>query len=198
MRPADLDPDPRIQFERWFAEARAAGLPTPEAMTLATATPDGRPAARTVLLKGVDERSFRFYTSYQSRKGRELEANPRATLLFLWHLEPRRQVVVEGRVSRVPEHESEAYFRTRPRERQLQAWASRQSSPVESRAALDEAYERAARDHPDDVPLPPWWGGFALEPDRFEFWLSGDHRLHDRFEYVRDDRGGWAVQRLAP
>jgi pyridoxamine 5'-phosphate oxidase len=167
-------------------------------MTLATATADARPSARTVLLKGVDERGFRFHTNYESRKGRELEDNPRATLLFLWHVEPRRQAIVEGPVSRVPAEESEAYFRTRPRGGQLAAWASRQSTRIESRDALEQAFADADRTYPGDVPLPERWGGLALAPDRFEFWESGANRLHDRFEYVRGDAGGWEIFRLSP
>jgi pyridoxamine 5'-phosphate oxidase len=198
VRRAELDSDPVAQFERWFAEARAAGVPVPEAMTLATATRDGRPSARTVLLKSVDERGFRFHTNYGSRKGRELAENPRASLLFLWQTDPRRQVLVEGAVARVPREESEAYFRTRPRAARLGAWASRQSTPIEDRDALERAVAAADARFPDDVPLPGWWGGLVLRPDRFEFWESGSDRLHDRFEYVSDRSGGWTIARLAP
>jgi pyridoxamine 5'-phosphate oxidase len=198
MRRADLDPDPYRQFERWFAQARAARLPVPEAMTLATATPDGRPSARTVLLNGVDDRGFRLHTNYESRKGRELAENARAALLFLRHLEPRRQVLVEGTVSRVPREELGAYFRTRPRGGQVQAWASRQSSPIGSRVELERAYEAAERAHPAEIPLPDWWGGYAVAPDRFEFWESGENRLHDRFQYVPDGTGAWTIERLSP
>jgi pyridoxamine 5'-phosphate oxidase len=191
---SDLDPDPLRQFERWYAEA---GVPVPEAVALATATSDGRPSARMVLLRGADERGFTFHTNYGSRKGEELAANPRAALLFWWQ-PPGRQVRVEGAVERVPEAESEAYFRTRPRGSRLAAWASPQSRPLESRAELDRLFEEAAaRFGEGDVPLPPGWGGFRLLPDAYEFWQHGDDRLHDRVRYERG-RDGWRRTRLAP
>ena len=197
MDERDLDPDPLRQFQRWFAEARHAGLAAPEAMALATATPEGRPSVRMVLLKSADERGFDFYTHYESRKGRELAANPRAALLFHW--EPLgRQARVEGRVGRIPTGESEAYFGTRPLESRLAAWASPQSSPLASRDELERLYADVETRFPgDEVPLPPHWGGFRLEPDAYEFWQHGDNRLHDRVRYELAD-GVWRRARLAP
>jgi len=192
----DLDPDPLRQFERWFAAAREAGLPVPEAMTLATATAAGRPSARMVLLKSADERGFSFHTNYESRKGRELGENPQAALLFHW--QPLgRQVRVEGPVERMGADESEAYFRTRPLGSMLAAWASPQSRPLDDRAELERLYAAAADRHGDDVPLPPHWGGYRLRPDAYEFWEHGDDRLHDRVRYERDAAGWWRT-RLAP
>jgi pyridoxamine 5'-phosphate oxidase len=193
----DLDLDPLRQFEHWFAEARDAGLAAPEAMALATATPDGRPSARMVLLKHADERGFDFYTHYGSRKGVELEANPHAALLFHW--QPLgRQVRVEGRVVRIPAEESDAYFRTRPLGSRLAAWASPQSRPLTSRDELERLYADAETRFPgDDVPLPPHWGGFRLEPDAYEFWQHAESRLHDRVRYEHRD-GVWRRERLAP
>ena len=196
MDEAELDPNPLRQFERWFDAARAAGLPAPEAMALATATPDGRPSARMVLLKAADESGLAFYTSYESRKGGELAANPRAALLFHW--QPLgRQVRIEGAVERVADAESDAYFLTRPRGSRIATCASPQSRPLADRAELDRRYAEAAATHGDDVPRPPHWGGFRLVPDAYEFWEHGDDRLHDRVRYERDG-GGWSRARLAP
>jgi pyridoxamine 5'-phosphate oxidase len=197
MDERDLDRDPLRQFEHWFAEAREAGLAAPEAMTLATATADGRPSARMVLLKAADERGFGFHTNYESRKGTELAANPHAALLFWW--QPLgRQVRVEGLVARVPAPESEAYFRTRPLASRIAAWASPQSRPLAGRAELDRLYAEAGARFPgENVPLPPHWGGLRLVPEAYEFWQHGDDRLHDRVRYERDG-DGWRRERLAP
>jgi len=192
----DLDPDPLRQFERWFAAAREAGVPVAEAMTLATATAAGRPSARMVLLKSADERGFSFHTNYESRKGRELGENPQAALLFHW--QPLgRQVRVEGPVERMSAEESEMYFRTRPFGSRLAAWSSPQSRPLADRAELERLYAGAVERYPDDVPLPPHWGGYRLRPDAYEFWEHGDDRLHDRIRYERD-AAGWSRTRLAP
>ena len=196
MEERELDPDPLRQFERWFEDARATALQVPEAMALATATSDGRPSARMVLLKGADERGFAFHTNYESRKGGELAANPQAALLFHW--QPLgRQVRIEGRVERVTAEESAAYFRTRPLGSRLAAWASPQSRPLADRAELERLYTDAQDQFGEDVPLPPHWGGLRLVPDAYEFWEHGDDRLHDRIRYEHRD-GAWRRERLAP
>lgn len=193
----DVDPDPLRQFHRWLAEAEAAGIRAPEAMALATATRDGAPSVRMVLLKGADERGFAFFSGYESRKGRELTANPRAALLFSWDA-LGRQVRVEGTVARMSEAESDAYFASRPHASRLAAWASRQSEPVSDRTALESAVEEAeARFRGGDVPRPPEWGGYRLTPERYELWQHRDSRLHDRLAYERVD-GRWTLRRLAP
>jgi pyridoxamine 5'-phosphate oxidase len=194
---ADLLPNPLAQVARWLDEARAAGLELPEAMTLATADAEGRPSARTVLLKGVDADGFRFFTNTESRKAGDLAANPRAALVFHWALEPRRQVTVAGTVEPLPREESEAYYRTRPLGSRLGAWASRQSTVVPGREALERAFAEAEAAYGDDPPLPPWWGGYLLTPDRVELWQNRENRLHDRFRYTRED-GSWRLERLAP
>lgn len=196
LRRRDLDPDPFRQFEAWFDAAREAGLPLAEAMTLATASADGAPSARVVLLKGVDS-GFVFFTNQESRKGRELDANPRAALVFHW--QPLgRQVRVEGTVERVSAAESAEYFATRPRGAQLGAWASPQSEQLADRADLEGRLARVAGEHEGgDVPAPPFWGGFRLVPARLEFWQHQDDRLHDRFAYERDG-DFWRITRLAP
>ncbi|MGI8606003.1 MAG: pyridoxamine 5'-phosphate oxidase [Gaiellaceae bacterium] len=197
LREEDFAGDPMEQFARWFDEARALGPPLPEAMTLATSDADGRPSARIVLLHGVEASGFVFHTNYESRKGRELDANPWAALVLYW--QPLgRQVRVEGSVERVSEQESAQYFRTRPRGGQLGAWASRQSEPIESREVLEERVRELGREHEGrKIPLPPFWGGYRLRPDRIELWQHGEDRLHDRFRYERRD-GGWTLERLAP
>jgi pyridoxamine 5'-phosphate oxidase len=195
---ADVDGDPIRQFQAWFEDAVAAGLPDPHAMTLATATPDARPSARVVLLRGCDERGFAFFTNYESRKGRELAANPHATLVFYWH-DLERQVRVEGRVERTSAAESDAYFRARPREAQLGAWASDQGAVLASREALEARLQEILRRFPDgDIPRPPHWGGFRVVPEAVEFWQGRPGRLHDRLRYRKRDGGGWTIQRLAP
>jgi pyridoxamine 5'-phosphate oxidase len=197
LRRDDLASDPLEQFRVWFAEA-AAVLEVPEAMALATATPAGAPSVRMVLLKGRDERGLVFYSHYTSRKGRELEANPQAALLFHWS-PLGRQVRVEGTVARVPEEESDAYFMTRPRDAQLGALASRQSERLASRAELDDRLSGLEADLAGGpVPRPPTWGGFLLVPAAWEFWQHRASRLHDRFRYERDPSGAWLVDRLFP
>lgn len=190
--------DPIDLFRRWYDDATASGLLLPEAAALATASADGAPSIRMVLLKGVDERGFRFFTNYESRKARELEENPRAALCFYWSV-LERQVRVEGAVARVSKEESEAYFRTRPRGSRIGAWASDQSRPIEDRAALEAcAREMEERFRETEVPLPPHWGGYVLDPARIEFWQGRANRLHDRIRYARADGEGWAVTRLQP
>jgi pyridoxamine 5'-phosphate oxidase len=193
----DLDADPLVQFRRWFDESRAAGVSVPERVALATATPDGRPSVRLVLVKAVDEHGLAFHTSYVSRKAGELDANPRAALAFYWD-PPGRQVRVEGEVERVARADSEAYFRTRPARSRLAAWASRQSHELAGRAELEAAFAEAEQRFGEDVPLPDWWGGYRLVPETWEFWQRGEHRLHDRFRYTRTSQEGWRRVRLAP
>jgi pyridoxamine 5'-phosphate oxidase len=195
---SSLDADPVAQFSRWLSDAIAAGLPEPTAMVLATASGEGRPRARTVLLKGHSPEGFAFYTNKTSRKGRELADNPRACLVFPWHA-MRRQVIVEGSVAELSAEQSERYFRSRPRGSQIGAWASRQSAVVASRAELDDRYERLARRWPEgtEVPLPGFWGGYIVTPELAEFWQGRENRLHDRFRYRRR-AGGWVIERLAP
>jgi pyridoxamine 5'-phosphate oxidase len=194
----DLDPDPLVLFRRWFDAATAAGTLEPEAVALATATPDGRPSARMVLAKGVDERGFAFYTNYGSRKGEELEANPRAALLFHWPA-LGRQVRVEGPVERLPREESERYARNRSRDSQVSALASPQSRPVPSREWLEDQVAELAREHEGrDLPVRDDWGGYRLVPDAWEFWQHRPNRLHDRFRYLPDRGGGWRTERLGP
>jgi pyridoxamine 5'-phosphate oxidase len=197
LRRADLASDPLEQFRRWFAEAGAA-VEVPEAMALATARSDGAPSVRMVLLKGFDERGLVFYSHHTSRKGRELDANPQAALLFHWSA-LGRQVRVEGRIEHVSQEESDAYFATRPRDAQLGALVSRQSEPLGSRAELDERLADAeGRMGEGPVPRPPTWGGFRLDPAAWEFWQHRASRLHDRFRYEREPAGGWRIDRLFP
>lgn len=194
----DLAKNPFRQFEQWFQEAEAAKIAEPNAMTLATTGRDGRPSARTVLLKGCDGRGFVFYTNYESRKGRELDANPRATLLFPW-VALERQIIIEGAVTRVSREVAEAYFHSRPRGSQLAAWASPQSTTVAGRAVLEESYRVVDKKYEGrTVPLPPNWGGFRLAPETVEFWQGRRSRLHDRLRYRREPGGDWIVERLAP
>ncbi|MGY1436355.1 pyridoxamine 5'-phosphate oxidase [Streptomyces reniochalinae] len=209
----DLAPDPVTQFAGWFAQVRAAGLHEPNAMICSTADEDGRPSSRTVLLKKYDERGFVFFTNYGSRKGRELDANPRVSLLFPWH-GIARQVIVSGTAERTGRDETAAYFRTRPHGSQLGAWASEQSSRVASREELDAMFARLAERYPkgEDVPAPAQWGGYRVRPETVEFWQGRENRLHDRLRYSRrtdsdsagdndgrsGDGGGWRIERLCP
>ena len=197
LRRSALDPDPLQQFRRWFSEAEQAGLKAPQAMALATATVDGSPSVRMVLLKGADEHGFVFFTGYVSRKAVELDANPRAALLFHWD-SLGRQVRVEGPVERAAGQESDAYFATRPRGAQLAAAASQQGSVLRDRAEIDDRVAELAREHEDsDVRRPDHWGGYRLVPEAYEFWQHRDDRLHDRFRYRRAN-GDWVIERLSP
>jgi pyridoxamine 5'-phosphate oxidase len=220
LRRQDLEADPMAQFTKWFEDAAGARktgrvrtffirlykfllmLGSAEridinAATLATADKEGHPSARIVLLKGADERGFIFFTNYDSRKGRELAENPRAALVFYWP-DQERQVCIAGAVSKLPAEESEAYFRSRPRGSRLAAWASRQGDVVENRSVLEERWRELQARHPgEDVPMPPYWGGYVLRPDRMEFWQGRPSRLHDRFRYTRDGTA-WKIERLEP
>ena len=194
----DVARDPFRQFEKWFQEAEAAKIHEPNAAVLATAARDGRPSARMVLLKGMDGRGFVFYTNYESRKGREMDANPRAALVFPW-VALERQVVIEGAVTKVAREESEAYFHSRPRASQLAAWASAQSSIISGREALEHEMKAMERKYSGaDAPLPPNWGGFRIAPEMVEFWQGRRSRLHDRIRYRREATGAWVIERLAP
>lgn len=193
----DLAKDPFRQFDKWFQEAEAAKIHEPNAMTLATATRDGRPSSRIVLLKGVDPRGFLFFSNYASRKGLELDANPHAALVFSW-LPLERQVVIEGTVTRIAREESETYFHSRPRASQLGAWVSQQSSIIASRSVLEENMKAMEAKYAGaEVPLPAQWGGWRLAPELVEFWQGRRSRLHDRLRY-RKNKDGWSVERLAP
>lgn len=217
----DLDADPIAQFKTWFDQAAgarrsgrvrgffirlykavfAAGMSQAtevNAVTLATADKEGKPSARIVLLKGVDERGFIFFSNYESRKGRELAANPHAALVFYWP-DQERQVCVAGEVKKISREESEAYFKTRPRGSRLGAWASKQSEAVESRAMLERRWEEVeAKFHGQEIPMPLYWGGYVLAPARMEFWQGRPRRLHDRFIYRKQPEGSWSVERLCP
>ena len=198
MNEKDLDPDPLRQFDLWFEEAKQAGVFEPEAVALATADAGGAPSARMVLLKGFDERGFAFFTNYESRKAADLEANPRAALLFHWK-ELGRQVRIEGDVERVSPAETAAYVRTRTRESQLGALASPQSRVIGSREELlGLVRELEQRYGGRELPLPERWGGYRLQPRVYELWQHGEHRLHDRLRYRREEAGEWVVERLAP
>jgi pyridoxamine 5'-phosphate oxidase len=193
----DLAKDPFRQFEKWFQEALAAKVPEPNASVLATASRDAAPSARIVLLKGIDGRGFVFFTSYESRKGRELEANPRASLVFPW-ITQERQVIVEGAVGKVTREETEAYFHSRPVASQLGAWASQQSAIIPGRAVLEDNLKALEKKYAGaEVPVPPHWGGYRIVPQTVEFWQGRRSRLHDRLRYRRAD-DGWTVERLSP
>jgi len=220
LRREGLDANPLAQFQNWFAQAagensgsrwRKIGIalfklwhaflghspPDVTAMTLATVDKNGVPSSRTVLLKGIDERGFIFYTNYDSRKGRELAENPNASLTFYWP-DLERQVCVAGSIEKISREESENYFKSRPRGSQLAAWASNQSDVVADRAALDKMWSAMEKKFPGDVPLPPNWGGYVLKPARIEFWQGRPNRLHDRFQYLKQPDNSWKLERLAP
>jgi pyridoxamine 5'-phosphate oxidase len=191
------DPDPFVLFQAWLDAAIAEGLPEPNAMVVATTALDARPSARVVLLRGVDERGFVFFTNYASRKGRELAENPFAALVFFW--QPlHRQIRIEGRISRVTAQESDAYFASRPRGAQLSAAASPQSQVIPNRALLETRIAELAARYPDQVLRPPHWGGYRVTPDIFEFWQGRENRLHDRLRYARARDDTWKIERLAP
>ncbi len=198
LRRADLDPDPFKQFATWFGQAAAAQIPDVNAMALATAGADGAPAVRIVLLKGISEHGFVFYTNYGSEKGRHLEENPRAALNLFW--EPlERQIRIDGQVEKTSREESEEYFHSRPIGSQLGAWASRQSEVIASREALEAQLARVTEQYGSGVvPLPPHWGGYVVVPRTIEFWQGRANRLHDRFRYTRQADGGWLIERLSP
>jgi pyridoxamine 5'-phosphate oxidase len=193
-----VDRNPIRQFRDWYADALGSNEPFADAMALATATPEGKPAVRIVLLKEVDERGFVFYTNYSSRKGEEAEGNPFGALLFFWR-ELHRQVRIEGGLSPVSPEESDEYFASRPRESQVGALASPQSKVIPDRDTLERAFQDIDRRYRDTrVPRPPHWGGFRLRPSRIEFWQGRDARLHDRIEYLLEQNGSWLIRRLAP
>jgi pyridoxamine 5'-phosphate oxidase len=195
---ADVDRNPIRQFDAWFAQAVEAQLPEPNTMTLATVDSRGRPSARIVLIKGVDERGFVFFTNYESRKGRELAENPFASLLFYW-IELERQVRIEGTVVKTSAEESDTYFHSRPLGSRIGAWASEQSQVIESRAALEAREKEISAQYGEHPPRPPHWGGYRLIPDAIEFWQGRPSRLHDRLRYTRtSDNGDWQIARLSP
>jgi len=195
---ADLDPDPLRQFEKWFGEAMASGVPEPNAMSLATANVAGEPSLRTVLLKSYDERGLVFYTSYESPKARDIAENPRVALLFPW-IALERQVILKGTAEKISAAESLKYFLSRPRGNQLGAWVSHQSHVISSRQLLLAKFDEMKRKFSaGEIPLPPAWGGYRVIPDAIEFWQGGEDRLHDRFLYSRQQDGTWTIKRLAP
>ena len=198
LRRADLDPNPIKQFDTWFAAAIKAGIRDANAMSLATATTEGKPSVRVVLLKTFDEAGFVFFTNYLSSKGRNLDENPRAALVLYW-MEVERQIRIEGTIEKVSREESEAYFRTRPFGAQIGAWASQQSEVLDARRVLDARLaEMTQRFAGGDIPLPPHWGGYRLKPQTIEFWQGRTNRLHDRLRYTRQSNDSWLIDRLAP
>lgn len=197
LSPDDCLPDPVAQFEIWLNEAVAAEVPEPTAMHVASVDADGRPSARVVLLKGVEDGLFLFYTNYLSRKGRQIAGNPYVSLTFFWP-ELERQVRIEGPASRLPEAVSDAYFSSRPYTSRLGAWASEQSTEIPSKAELVKRAAMFGIRYPVKVPRPPHWGGFGVQPERIEFWQGRPSRLHDRVQYLRAEDGGWQKARLAP
>jgi pyridoxamine 5'-phosphate oxidase len=196
---SDLDDNPILQFANWLQEAQWFGVVEANAMTLATATPDGRPSQRMVLLKNFDDSGFVFYTNLESRKAREIAANPQVSLHFAW-LPLYRQVIISGSVEKLPMAEAYRYFSTRPRDSQLAAWASQQSRPIASQAQLERQFQEMKRKFSDEekIPLPSFWGGYRVRPDSVEFWQGRQHRLHDRFVYRREAEVSWTIERLSP
>lgn len=195
----ELHVDPFMQFQRWFDDAVAAKVVEPNAMTLATADAEGRPSCRIVLLKGVEAGEFLFFTNYESRKAQEIEANPYVALTFHWQI-LERQINVTGRAQKISRERSEAYYQTRPRNSRLGAWASpRQSAEIDPGAELTERLDHLEQQHPgDDVPIPEFWGGYAVVPKQIEFWQGRPNRLHDRYCYYRTAENGWSIRRLSP
>jgi pyridoxamine 5'-phosphate oxidase len=194
----DLDPSPFIHFGKWFQEALSAELIDPNAMTLATSSREGKPSARIVLLKDFDQRGFVFYSNYESRKGLELESNPYGAILFFW-AEVERQVIINGKVSRLSRKESEEYFHTRPVGSQIGAWASRQSQVICGPEVLESRVKELKRKYRGkEIPMPSYWGGFLLDPCTFEFWQGRPNRLHDRLRYTLQPKGHWQIERLSP
>ncbi len=196
LQKSEVDPSPFIQFNRWMDDALASDVIDANAMTLSTVGDDGRPSARVVLLKHFSEYGFAFYTNYESKKGRDLEANPHAVLHFFWP-QLDRQVAIYGKVERTSREDSEKYFNSRPVDSRISAWASTQSSIIESREVLEKRVKKLRAKYGDDVPLPDFWGGFRLSPDRFEFWQGRQNRLHDRICYSFEN-GSWNISRLSP
>ena len=195
---ADVNPNAIAQFEVWFQQALDADLIEPNAMTIATATPEGKPTARIVLLKGVSDRGFVFYTNYESQKGQQLIANPYAALVFLWQ-KLERQVRIEGKVAKLTAEESAAYFHSRPKASQLGAWASNQSRVIPNRQVLEQRLSQLQEEYSNNsVPLPEHWGGFRVVPNRIEFWQGRPSRLHDRLVYDLQEEGSWQIKRLSP
>ena len=197
LNETEIDPDPLKQFEKWYADVLAAGVPEADAMTLATATNDGTPDARIVLLKSFDDRGFVFFTNYRSRKAEELDNNEKACLLFYW-LPVKRQVRIEGSVEKVSEEESDDYFHTRPWGSKLGAWASDQSTVIASREDLEKRFAELELEFADNVPRPSHWGGYRVKPAAIEFWQGRENRLHDRIRYRLQDDKSWLIERLAP
>ncbi|MGA3038805.1 MAG: pyridoxamine 5'-phosphate oxidase [Vulcanimicrobiaceae bacterium] len=191
-----MNPDPFEEFGTWFERAQTSGFAEPNAMSLATADANARPSVRTILLRGWDRRGFTFYTNYESAKGSDLAANPRAALLFFWD-KLSRQIRIEGSVEKITPAESDAYFQSRPRGHRLGAWVSAQSRPIRGREELEERQREIEARYPGDVPRPPYWGGYRVHPERFEFWEGRPNRLHDRFVYRRDGEL-WVFEQLAP